>query len=65
MIFFGEESLRRAVKQFLAHYHQERSHQGLGNRLISPGDEARRTVGQIECRKRLGGLLRYYYRRAA
>ena len=43
MIFFGEESLRRAVKTFLAHYHEERSHQGLGNRLISPGEEAGRT----------------------
>ena len=42
LIFFGEESLRRAVKSYVAHYHQERSHQGLGNRLISPGDEAGR-----------------------
>lgn len=65
MIFFGEESLSRAVRHFLAHYHQERSYQGLGNRLISPGDEAGRTVGAIECRERLGGLLRYYYRCAA
>lgn len=65
MVFFGEESLRRAVKHVLAHYHQERSHQGLQNRLISPGDQAGRTVGEIACRERLGGLLRYYYRCAA
>jgi hypothetical protein len=65
MIFFGEESLRRAVRQYLAHYHQERSHQALGNRLISPGEDAGRTMGKIDCRERLGGLLRYYYRRAA
>ncbi|MHB8864588.1 MAG: integrase core domain-containing protein [Pirellulaceae bacterium] len=65
LIFFGEESLRRAVKQYLAHYHQERSHQGLGNRLISPGEDAGRAGGAIDCRERLGGLLRYYYRRAA
>ena len=65
LIFFGEESLRRAVNSYMAHYHQERSHQGLENRLISPGDDAGRTVGEIECRERLGGLLRYYYRRAA
>ena len=65
MIFFGEESLRRAVRHFSAHYHEERSHQGLGNRLISPGEEAGRTSGAIERRERLGGLLQYYYRRAA
>ena len=36
MIFFGEESLRTAVKNFVAHYHSERNHQGLANKLISP-----------------------------
>ena len=35
MIFIGEASLRRAVHEFMAHYHAERNHQGLGNRLIS------------------------------
>ena len=29
MIFFGEESLRRAIQNFVAHYHSERNHQGL------------------------------------
>ena len=47
------------------HYHQERSHQGLENRLISPGDDAGRDVGAIESRKRLGDLLRDYHRCAA
>ena len=32
MIFFGEDSLRNAVNNFIAHYHFERNHQGLGNR---------------------------------
>ena len=36
MIFFGEESLRKAIQNFVAHYHSERSHQGLRNQLISP-----------------------------
>jgi putative transposase len=36
LILFGEESLRTAVSQFVIHYHQERPHQGLGNRLIRP-----------------------------
>ena len=38
MIFFGETSLRRAVRQFLEHYHGERNHQGLGNKLIESND---------------------------
>ncbi len=65
MIFFGEKSLRRAVVSYLRHYHAERNHQGLGNQIIKPGDEVGQVVGEIECRQRLGGLLRYYYREAA
>ncbi len=65
MIFFGEKSLRRAVNSYVAHYHAERNHQGLGNKIIEPGDEVGTVTGKIESRERLGGMLRYYYRRAA
>ena len=65
MIFFGEKSLRRAVTEFLRHYHAERNHQGLDNELIEPGDEVGAVAGKIACRERLGGMLRYYYRDAA
>ena len=65
LIFFGEQSLRKAVREFLAHYHAERNHQGLDNRLIEPGEEDGAIVGKIACRERLGGMLRYYYRDAA
>ena len=65
MIFFGEKSLRRAVTAFFKHYHGERNHQGLDNQIIEPGDEVGQVVGNIECRERLGGMLRYYYRDAA
>lgn len=65
MIFFGEKSLRNAVNQWLLHYHTERNHQGLDNKLIEPGPEVGRATGEIECRERLGGLLNYYHRRAA
>ena len=64
MILFGERMLRKAVFHFLTHYHAERNHQGLGNQLIDPGDEVSRLEGDVECRERLGGLLRYYYRKA-
>ena len=65
MIFFGENSLRKATKEFLAHYHSERNHQGLENKLIEPGAVASEATGAVECRERLGGLLNYYHRRAA
>jgi hypothetical protein len=65
LIFFGERPLSAAVVAFLAHYHAERNHQGLNNRIIEPGDELRCTTGKIACRERRGGILRYYYRRAA
>ena len=63
MIFFGEDALRKAIADFIAHYHFERNHQGLQNRLIVP----MKTVnsGSVERRQRLGGLLNYYYRQAA
>jgi len=65
MVFFGRASLERALKEFVEHYHSERNHQGLGNRIIEPGDEVGRGVGELRCRERLGGMLRYYYRKAA
>ena len=65
LILFGEPSLRQAVGQFLEHYHTERNHQGLGNRLIDVGAEVGLRAGDVHGRERLGGLLRYYYRPAA
>ena len=66
LILFGETSLRRAVSEYLEHYHQERNHQGKDNLLLlpaSPPNENSRHSA-IGCRERLGGLLKYY-RRAA
>ena len=65
MIFFSEDQLRRAVKTYLEHYHFERNHQGLANQLIQPAEEVGRDAGVVDCRARLGGLLRYYHRNAA
>jgi transposase InsO family protein len=62
LIFFGEAMLRKAVQAFLDHYHGEHNHQGLDNRLIEPGPEVGQKTGEVQCRERLGGLLRYYYR---
>jgi transposase InsO family protein len=65
MIFFGEKSLRRAATAFFEHYHAERNHQGLENASILPGDKVGSVAGKIECRERLGGLLKNYHRHAA
>ena len=65
MIFFGEDSLRRAITEFARYYHHERNHQGLENRLIDPLTEVGSADGAVACRERLGGMLRYYYRAAA
>ena len=65
MIFFGENSVRRAVREYLEHYHGERNHQGLDNRLIAADEEVGRTIGKVQCHERIGGLLKYYYREAA
>jgi putative transposase len=65
MILFGEESLRTAVSQFITHYHTERHHQGLANRLLQPEPSHVGSTGAIQRRERLGGLLNYYYRAAA
>jgi putative transposase len=65
MIFFGEAMLRRSVLDFIRHFHNERNHQGLDNRLIEPAKEVGQRAGDIHCRERLGGLLRYYYRQVA
>lgn len=63
LIFFGEASLRKAVTEFLAHYHHERNHQGRGNQLLLP--ETLHSTGLIQRRSRLGGTLNYYFRQAA
>lgn len=61
----GERHLREAIKSFVDHYHAERHHQGLGNRLIEPDLEDAGRTGPVKCRERLGGTLKFYYREAA
>jgi len=66
LILFGERPLSRALAEFSAHYHGERNHQGKGNQLLFPeaGDEPKQRGRTVECRHRLGGLLKYYGRAA-
>jgi hypothetical protein len=64
MILFGEESLRTAIHTFVAHYHTERNHQGLANRILSPEPGHAGNAGVVQRSQRLGGMLNYYYRAA-
>ena len=65
MILFGEQSLRKATREYAAHYHRERNHQGIDNRLIERGNRSDSACSAIECAQRLGGMLRFYHRAAA
>jgi putative transposase len=62
---FFDAELRRALKEYIEHYHAERNHQGKGNILLFPRDTNIRRDGPVQCRERVGGLLRYYHREAA
>jgi putative transposase len=65
LILFGEASLRHALTH-VAHFHHERNHQGKGHVLLFPTvSQDMAPQGSIECRERLGGLLKYYAREAA
>lgn len=64
IIPLGEGHLRRTIHAFGEHYHEERNHQGLGNRLIDPSVAAN-SAGPIRRRTRVGGLLSFYHREAA
>jgi putative transposase len=60
----GERHLQRTLQAFAVHYHRERNHQGLANELIDR-PTARRPNGPVHRRRRVGGILSYYYRSAA
>jgi putative transposase len=72
-IVFGLRHFDYLCREFLVHYHKERPHQGLDNNLP---DQTKKLgeiqllvddlpkLGEIKCRKRLGGLLKSYSRAA-
>ena len=53
------------MREYVEHYHAERNHQGIGNELIEPVNDPGSDADRIECRERLGGMLKFYHRRAA
>jgi len=61
LIPIGDRHFRRAVTEYVEHYHGERNHQGLDNRLIA-GPPAINLTSRVRRRPRLGGLLNFYER---
>jgi transposase InsO family protein len=65
MIFIGQASLRRVVAEYMEHYHRERNHQGIENRLICAPAVVAANDGAVYRCARLGGMLNFYYHEAA
>jgi putative transposase len=66
LMLFREAVLCHALNEYPAHYHHKRNHQGQGNVLLFPAtSQDPERQGAIQCRERLGGLLKYYTREAA
>ena len=66
VISLGEQHLRRTIASYVEHYHMERNHQGLGNRLIDPVvANTNASEGRIRRRQKVGRLLNFYCREAA
>ncbi len=64
VIPLGEAHLRELIREYIAHYHVERPHQGLGGAFIQQAND-HAADGPLVRRERLGGLLKYYDREAA
>jgi len=66
-IIFGEKHFDYLVREYVEHYHTERPHQGLANQTPAgtPRPAPQDSNGGIQCRTRLGGMLKHYDRMAA
>jgi hypothetical protein len=66
LLLFGEASLWHALHECVEHDHHERNHQGEGHVLLFPPSRAdERRTGPMQCRERLGELLKCYECEAA
>jgi putative transposase len=54
-----ETHLRELLREYVAHYHLERNHQGLGNALLEPSDDNPVMAARVVRRKRIGDMLSY------
>ncbi|MEQ8821207.1 MAG: integrase core domain-containing protein [Sumerlaeia bacterium] len=65
-VCLSEWQLHHIVQTWVEHYNTERPHRGVGmaNEVLEPGVRVQ-TIGEIQCRQKLGGLIREYHREAA
>jgi putative transposase len=68
---FSLGHLEHIASEYTRFFNKFRPHQSLGNRTLpdaekgTPEGAPLKRVGQVKCRRFLGGLLRHYYRAAA
>ena len=67
MLALGETHLTYLVHEYVEHHNTERPHQSLGNRTLPEADSEDSPIlpfpeHGIECRSRLGGLIKHYRR---
>jgi len=65
VIVLNEKHLRRVLKEYLAYYHESRTHLGLGKDAPEPRPIQNQDVGPVASEPVLGGLHHRYYRQAA
>ncbi|MFH2053280.1 MAG: transposase [bacterium] len=65
MIIFNEGHARRIIREFLQYYHDDRTHQGLGQETPGGREIEHPEIGPVKSRPILGGLHHRYYREAA
>ncbi len=65
VILLNEKHLRGVLKEYLAYYHESRTHLGLGKDAPEPRAVQTQDVGPVACEPALGGLHHRYYREAA
>ena len=63
LIILGRKHLEVSIEKYTRFYNELRNHQGIGNELLTAREIAE--DGPIECQSELGGMLNFYYRKAA
>jgi len=61
----GRPPTMKVIGDLVVRMARERNHQGLENGVIDPEPTASPPSIRVSCRGRLGGLLNFYFRRAA
>jgi hypothetical protein len=63
LILLGRRHLEVTTRIYIEFYNKRRNHQGVENKLLTPREFSEK--GTIECQSDLGGMLNYYYWKAA